>query len=167
MSPTQNSSQRANALQKYLLLHQRRERLKDSLHRMRNSLLPITFRRLPSLVPSRGTPLFSLYEKEENCPPQAPPFAWQQVYQDMLQIVEEKEYNLIDLNEQIKWTLTNLLNCEGMQHDKRYKMWVQTRLMDTERELLDSQRQSAERGNADAAGNGFRNLATRLDIQGA
>jgi hypothetical protein len=39
------------------------------------------------------------------------------------------------LNEQIKYALINLLNCDGVKGDDRCKKWVQNRLLDTEREL--------------------------------
>lgn len=39
------------------------------------------------------------------------------------------------MNLQIKTTLTDLLNCESVRADSRYRMWVQERLMDAEREL--------------------------------
>jgi hypothetical protein len=42
---------------------------------------------------------------------------------------------LMNVNQQIKQTLTELLNCESVRADRRYRTWVQTRLMDAEREL--------------------------------
>jgi hypothetical protein len=42
---------------------------------------------------------------------------------------------LKDVNQQIKSTLTELLNCEGVRGNKGYRMWIQTRLMDVEKEL--------------------------------
>jgi len=42
---------------------------------------------------------------------------------------------LKNVNQQIKSTLTDLLNCESVRRDQRYRMWVQTRLMDAEKEL--------------------------------
>jgi hypothetical protein len=66
---------------------------------------------------------------------------------NILREVEEKENELHNLRMQIKTTLTNLLNCEGVKHNGRYRMWVQTRLMDTEKELADFKRQSCEKRN--------------------
>jgi len=45
------------------------------------------------------------------------------------------EDSLYELNQQIKSTLTELLNCESVKHDKAYRQWVQGRLMDAEHEL--------------------------------
>jgi len=49
--------------------------------------------------------------------------------------IEEEEGKLKDVNLQIKSTLTDLLNCERVRRDERYRVWVQTRLMGAEREL--------------------------------
>jgi hypothetical protein len=52
----------------------------------------------------------------------------------------KEERRLMDVNQQIKATLTELLNCEGVKHDQRYRVWVQRRLMDAERELKEGRR---------------------------
>jgi hypothetical protein len=49
--------------------------------------------------------------------------------------IEDVENKMINLNEQIKCTLTNLLNSEGVKGDRRSRMWIQTRLMSVEKEL--------------------------------
>jgi hypothetical protein len=59
--------------------------------------------------------------------------------------LEDTEMKLKNVNLQIKTTLTDLLNCESVRGDKRYRMWVQTRLMDTEKELRGSRARSCER----------------------
>jgi hypothetical protein len=59
--------------------------------------------------------------------------------------IEEDEMKLKDVNLQIKSTLTDLLNCESVRGDKRYRMWVQTRLMDAERELKENRSRSSHR----------------------
>jgi hypothetical protein len=65
--------------------------------------------------------------------------------------IEEEEQKLQDVNQQIKTTLTELLNCESVRGDWRYRMWVQTRLMDAERELkvCRSRSRSRRRSSAD------------------
>jgi hypothetical protein len=45
------------------------------------------------------------------------------------------ESMLYELNQRIKTTLTELLNCESVKHDKDYRAWVQSKLMDAEHEL--------------------------------
>lgn len=53
-----------------------------------------------------------------------------------------EEQKLMRVNRQIKSTLTELLNCEGVRGDRLYRAWVQTRLMDAERELRGGRRHS-------------------------
>lgn len=64
---------------------------------------------------------------------------------NLLEEAEEDEQKLMNVNQQIKTTLTDLLNCESVRHDRRYRMWVQTRLMDAEKELKDSRWKSCGR----------------------
>jgi len=66
--------------------------------------------------------------------------------------IEEDENQLKNVNEQIKCTLTDLLNCEGVRGDRRYRMWVQTRLMDAEKELTGSRSRTCERRMEDVSG---------------
>ena len=66
--------------------------------------------------------------------------------------IEEEEGKLKDVNEQIKVTLTDLLNCDSVRKDNRYRMWIQTRLMDAERELKGGRtRSSGRRRESDAS----------------
>jgi hypothetical protein len=57
----------------------------------------------------------------------------------------EGESKLINVTEQIKCTLTDLLNSEGAKVASRYRMWVQTRLTNAEMELEGYQRRDCER----------------------
>ena len=59
--------------------------------------------------------------------------------------IEQDELKLKSVNQQIKSTLTELMNCESVRGDRRYRMWVQTRLMDVERELKTERTKSRER----------------------
>jgi hypothetical protein len=59
--------------------------------------------------------------------------------------IEQDETKLKMVNQQIKSTLTELLNCESVRGDTRYRMWVQTRLMDVEQELKRDRTRSCER----------------------
>jgi len=67
------------------------------------------------------------------------------VTESLLEDIEEDEIKLKDVNQQIKSTLTTLLNCESVRGDRRYRSWIQTRLMDTEKELKKSRSQSCDR----------------------
>lgn len=59
--------------------------------------------------------------------------------------IEEEEMKLLNVNQQIKTTLTELLNCGSVRGDRRYRMWIQERLMDAERELKGSRSRSSTR----------------------
>lgn len=61
--------------------------------------------------------------------------------ESMLREIEEDENKLKNVNEQIKCTLSHLLKCDGVKDDIRYRVWVETRLMDVEKELLGYQSQ--------------------------
>lgn len=65
--------------------------------------------------------------------------------ESMIGEIEQDEAKLKMVNQQIKSTLTELLNCESVKSDRRYRMWVQTRLMDAERELKRERTTSCER----------------------
>lgn len=41
----------------------------------------------------------------------------------------------VQINHEIKTTLTDLLNCEAVRNDGKMRLWIQSRLMDAEREL--------------------------------
>jgi hypothetical protein len=59
--------------------------------------------------------------------------------------IEEEENKLKNVNEQIKCKLMDLLNCEGVRGDGKYRMWVQTKLMDAEKQLTVSRVRTCER----------------------
>ena len=64
-------------------------------------------------------------------------------------LVEEMaagEQKLFDVNEGLKRALTELLNCETVRKDAEMRTWVQTRLMDTERELRSGRRRRSHGG---------------------
>jgi hypothetical protein len=56
---------------------------------------------------------------------------------------------------QIKQTLTDLLNCESVRNDNKYRLWVQTRLMDAEKELKESRVRSFDRRRSEDVGGGM------------
>ena len=65
--------------------------------------------------------------------------------------IKEDEMKLKDVNQQIKSTLTELLNCDSVRGDSRYRMWIQTRLMDAERELKKDRSKSCDRRRSEDA----------------
>ncbi|TQN72705.1 hypothetical protein CSHISOI_02780 [Colletotrichum shisoi] len=57
--------------------------------------------------------------------------------------VAEEEQRLFDVNEGMKRALMELLNCEQVRSDNSFRMWVQCRLMDTEKELRSERRRKS------------------------
>lgn len=58
--------------------------------------------------------------------------------------IKSEEMKMRDVNLQIKSTLTELLNCESVRSDGRYRMWVQSRLMEAEQELRGARRRRSD-----------------------
>ncbi|KAL7764746.1 hypothetical protein ACKLNR_005891 [Fusarium oxysporum f. sp. zingiberi] len=54
--------------------------------------------------------------------------------------ISAEEQRLFEVNESIKRTLTELLNCSSVRADRAFRTWVQTRLMETEKELRSGRR---------------------------
>lgn len=63
-----------------------------------------------------------------------------------LQELAEEEAKLFDVNEGIKRTLTELLNCAGVRSDRAFRTWVQSRLMEAEKELRVGRRRRSQPG---------------------
>lgn len=175
MNPTQKSPERAFALQKYLLLHSQHDALQKHLDHITSVLPQTTNHNSKSLSPirNRHSSLSSLSTSPESdndytvptppepiknhrrsistTRPQRPILRQRRsslptvVDESILDEIEEDEGKLKDVNLQIKGTLTELLNCESVRADRRYRMWVQTRLMDAERELTKAKKGSCER----------------------
>ncbi|TVY17145.1 hypothetical protein LARI1_G005298 [Lachnellula arida] len=163
MDPTQKSPERAFALQKYLLLHAQHDALQKHLSHITTSLpepassspepSPDRYRQ-GSISSSAGSDSSYLSSSPPSHPshhhrsgsipfppPQRPVLRSRRsslptvITGSLLDEIEEDEIKLKDVNQQIKSTLTALLNCESVRGDKRYRNWIQTRLMDTEQEL--------------------------------
>lgn len=60
--------------------------------------------------------------------------------EETLEEISVEEKRLFDVDESIKRALTELLNCEGVRHDRSMRLWVQSRLMETEKELRSGRR---------------------------
>jgi len=171
-NPTQKSPERAFALQKYLLLHSQHDALQKHLDHITTSV-PNTAVTSPSQSPDRHryASLSSSPGSNDNMdhashPPRAahhhrggsipqsrsrPMMRTRRsslptmIDERILGEIEEDEMKLKDVNQQIKSTLTELLNCESVRGDRRYRMWIQTRLMDAEKELKKSRSKSCDR----------------------
>ncbi|KAH8687434.1 hypothetical protein BGZ60DRAFT_363240 [Tricladium varicosporioides] len=169
----QTSPERASALQKYLLLHSQHDALQKHLNH-----ISISNTTSPSESPERAhrTSSFSSVSSDElsfpprgarhhyrsnstsNRRPQRPQMVKRRsslpavINETILEEIEEEESKLKDVNQQIKSTLTDLLNCKGVRSDQRYRTWVQTRLMDTEKELKNSRSRNCERRRSEDFG---------------
>jgi hypothetical protein len=60
--------------------------------------------------------------------------------EELIDEMRADEQKLCDVNEGMKRALTELLNSEAVRKDRTMRTWVQTRLMDTERELRTGRR---------------------------
>ncbi|PSK56747.1 hypothetical protein B9Z65_6371 [Elsinoe australis] len=72
--------------------------------------------------------------------------------------IDTDEGKLADINNKIKATLTDLLNCDSVRNDERMRNWVQTRLMDAQQSLNERRRHSssaAHRRFSNASGQGW------------
>lgn len=63
-----------------------------------------------------------------------------------------EEAKLFDVNEGIKRTLTELLNCETVRADRSFRTWVQRRLMDAEKELRSGRRRRGPHRSREGSG---------------
>ncbi|KAK0653077.1 hypothetical protein B0T16DRAFT_289896, partial [Cercophora newfieldiana] len=149
------------ALQKYLLLHEQHESLRQHLDELRLPLhtggsFSSTANTSPTTSPTR-TNSTSSFSSLNSAPLQhhrssvrahrrtsLPPchFTGLEPVLDETILAEMavEEAKLCDVNEGIKRTLTELLNCEAVRSDRAFRTWVQCRLMDTERELRSGRR---------------------------
>lgn len=179
MTATPQASERAFALQKYLLLHSQHEALQKHLAQISTtadsssassstsaSRSPSRSRsRFPSISSSPGSPgspdddddggLFTPAEPSDprrGSVPRAHVGRRPPRRSSLPTVVDAEEHKLRDVNLQIKKTLTELLNCASVRRDQRSRLWVQTRLMDAERELKGSRARSCERRRSEDVG---------------
>jgi hypothetical protein len=174
MSSTQKSPERGFALQKYLLLHSQHDALQKHLNQITNSF-PTTSQspdrtRHASLSSSPGSSDEGMFlsspawetrnhRRGGNIRSSRRPTLKQRrsslptvIDESILGEIEQDEMKLKEVNQNIKSTLTELLNCESVRGDRRYRMWIQTRLMDAEKELKQDRSKSCDRRSEDASG---------------
>lgn len=60
--------------------------------------------------------------------------------EETLEEISAEERRLFDIDESIKRALTELLNCESVRSDRSMRLWIQSRLMETEKELRSGRR---------------------------
>ncbi|GAB1315290.1 hypothetical protein MFIFM68171_05500 [Madurella fahalii] len=150
------------ALQKYLLLHEQHEFLRQHIDELRpaSSQQPSIYTPITpspdssptrmSLSPetARHQPLgFPLSARKASCPVAVAAGEMGTLsHESALAEVAVEEAKLCDVNEGMKRALTELLNCETVRGDQAFRTWVQRRLMDTERELRSGRRRRSAPG---------------------
>jgi len=60
--------------------------------------------------------------------------------EETMEEISVEERRLFDVDEGIKRALTELLNCESVRSNQSMRLWVQSRLMETEKELRSGRR---------------------------
>ncbi|KAI8630053.1 hypothetical protein F5Y19DRAFT_475000 [Xylariaceae sp. FL1651] len=145
------------SMQKYLLLYSRHEELCQHLYELCPSYSPswATTTTSPSASPTRSfmnssnpSPPHKLSSSSSRdqwrkSQPRASSSGSRLSSNQLEPVLDESlieemaagEQKLFDVNESIKRALTELLNCEAVRQDRAMRTWVQTRLMETEKEL--------------------------------
>ncbi|KAK8024604.1 hypothetical protein PG993_012670 [Apiospora rasikravindrae] len=166
-------------LQKYLLLQNQHDELQQHMHELcplyttNSSSTAVTS---PSSSPTRmlnprssnssissasstgslSPPRSRQHRRRSSIPPASNGACG--VYSQLAPVLDEEvmhemaadEQMLCDVNEGIKRALTELLNCDKVRQDRAMRSWVQTRLMDTERELRTGRRRRSNGGPVDS-----------------
>jgi len=145
------------ALQKYLLLHEQHESLRqhlDEIRPPRQTSLCTPVSPSPPTSPTRRS--HSPDEPRRQSAPHSfalparkgsyPGAAASHVARVPTAEVAVEEAKLCDVNEGMKRALTELLNCDTVRADRALRNWVQCRLMDTERELRSGRRRRSAPG---------------------
>ena len=164
----QKDQERGFALQKYLLLHSQH----DALQKHLSQITPSIPQAIPGyddgfrhsslsaspLVSSDDEYLSSSppiptrhHQRSGSMPRQRPMIRSRRsslpaiIDESIVSKIAEDELKLKGVNQQIKSTLTELLNCHSVREDNRYRRWVQQRLMDAEKELKGTRTRSCEK----------------------
>jgi hypothetical protein len=164
-SPTSKEPERGLALQKYLLLHSQHDALQKHLSQITpavpaavesNYLRNPSFSSSLSSSPSDDGYLYSPtsfhHQRSGSLPrPKRPKFKTRRsslpatIDENLILEIAEDESKIKTVNQHIKSTLTDLLNCQSVRGDQKYRMWVQARLMDAEKELKGDRSRSREK----------------------
>ncbi|KAH8599283.1 hypothetical protein B0O99DRAFT_613462 [Bisporella sp. PMI_857] len=169
-NPNQYDSERGLALQKYLLLHSQHNALQKHLSQITPSMptttspfgtqhashqqsMSISTSPSDDGYLSSSPPTHSRFHQRTGSTDMSPSrpkivkrrFSLPDIMeQSIVDEVALEELKLKNVNQQIKGTLTELLNCQSVRKDDRYRKWVQTRLMDAERELKGTRSRSGD-----------------------
>ena len=156
MSSAKMSHNSSLALQKYMLLQEQHEELCNHLDQIRPQLATSSssLYSSPSTSPTRSSnsslsssPRRHSRSGRHHSRSHPRHCGWEES-QGMSTIIDEEtiyeisaeEQRLFDINESIKRALTELLNCSSVRSDRSFRTWVQSRLMETEKELRSGRR---------------------------
>lgn len=165
MTASKSQSAHSLAMQKYMLLQEQHETLCHHLDQIRptssafSSPSPFSS---PSTSPTRAVRVSSSSsssrhhsrssERRHTSRAHARCSGWDTVYrggevaldtipdEETIYEISAEEQRLFDVNEGIKRALMELLNCGVVRGDTAFRKWVQTRLMETEKELRSGRR---------------------------
>ncbi|PHH62314.1 hypothetical protein CDD81_7234 [Ophiocordyceps australis] len=157
MASASHFSNHSFMLEAYLLLKEQHEELSTHLEQIRTQKASAASTRSSSTSSSQSStsapssPLESpcpSSSRRQHCRAKAQCSGWHDaaaalgtiVDEDTLDEISSEEKRLFDVNEGIKHALTELLNSDVVRGDKSMRMWAQTRLMETERELRSRRR---------------------------
>jgi hypothetical protein len=151
-------------LQKYMLLQEQHEELCSHLDQIRPRLSSTSSSTMSTITSPASSPTRSSFASLSPSPAPAssrrhhsrsggskPKALWAAarrpsealdtiVDEDTVYEISAEEQRLCDVNEGIKRALTELLNCDTVRSDLNMRMWVQTRLMEAEKELRTGRR---------------------------
>jgi hypothetical protein len=138
--PPQQLGHHQFTLQRYLLLHSQHQALRQSIDHIRSTGASTTMSQqqaVPGMLP--GNIAYSVFAPEYTYRPGSS-ISGSATAGSLGYGVANEEQRLADINESIKRALTELLNCEAVRNDSKFRMWVQHRLMETEKELRSRRR---------------------------
>lgn len=145
-------------MQKYMLLSSQQEVLRRRLSLHVPSSAPMTLsspelqclsspsdsRSSFSSTWSAGTDYTSIYPSATEPIPAQPGVAHRHSVADT-----EDAHRLSEINQQVKATLTELLNTESCRSDEKYRQWVQSRLMNAEHQIRQQRRRRSSGSDGD------------------
>lgn len=147
-----------HAMQEYMDLQVQRDELSNYLDQIRPSSISATISTLssPSTSPTRSSRSSSSSSSRRSVSgggkhhsrSYARRSGWDMHSETLGTIPDEEtmdeiaveERRLFDVDESIKRALTELLNCDSVRSDRSMRLWIQSRLMETEKELRSCRR---------------------------
>lgn len=136
-------------MQKYMKLSNQQDKLRRRLSLQIPSSTPIAVRSPESISPSPTNSRTSFTNESYSSSPMsaypipAGSFKHRSTSVDGL---PDESHKLYEVNQQIKATLTGLLNADSVRQDDKFRGWIQGRLMDAE---LEMRRQRRRRSSVD------------------